>query len=42
MYAEVLIEYNSKAVDKTFTYIVPEALISKIKKGMKILIRIKI
>ena len=36
MYAEVLIEYNSKAVDKTFTYIVPEALISKIKKGMKV------
>ena len=36
MYAEVLIEYNSKAIDKTFTYIIPNDLQNKIKKGMKV------
>ena len=36
MYAEVLIEYNSKAVDKTFTYLIPEDLKNKIHKGMKV------
>ena len=33
MYAEVLIEYNSKSVDKTFTYIVPDKMQGIIKKG---------
>ncbi len=36
MYAEVLIEYNSKSVDKTFTYTIPQNLFGKIKKGMKV------
>ena len=36
MYAEVLIEYNSKSVDKSFTYIVPDILKNIIKKGMKV------
>lgn len=36
MYAEVLIEYNSKSVDKTFTYIVPDKMQGIIKKGMKV------
>ena len=36
MYAEVLIEYNSKAIDKTFTYLIPNSLKAKIKKGMKV------
>ena len=36
MYAEVLIEYNSKAIDKTFTYLIPDSLKAKIKKGMKV------
>ncbi len=36
MYAEVLIEYNSKSVDKTFTYLIPNSIKSIIKKGMKV------
>ena len=36
MYAEVLIEYKVKSLDRTFTYIVPENLRDKIKKGMKV------
>ena len=35
MYAEVLIEYSAKTIDKTFTYIIPEHLKDKIKIGMK-------
>lgn len=38
MYAEVLIEYSSKAIDKTFTYIIPDHLRNDIKIGMKVLI----
>lgn len=38
MYAEVLIEYSAKAIDKTFTYIIPEHLKDKIKIGMKVLV----
>ena len=38
MYADVLIEYNSKAVDQTFTYIIPETLKETIKVGMKVLV----
>ena len=38
MYAEVLIEYNSKAVDQTFTYIIPDSLKDTIKVGMKVLV----
>ena len=38
MYAEVLIEYSAKAIDKTFTYIIPDRLRNDIKIGMKVLI----
>ena len=38
MYAEVLIEYSAKAIDKTFTYLIPSHLEKKIKVGMKVLI----
>ncbi len=38
MYADVLIEYNAKAIDQTFTYIIPLALKEKIKVGMKVLV----
>ena len=38
MYAEVLIEYSAKAIDKTFTYIIPDHLRNDIKIGMKVLI----
>lgn len=38
MYAEVLIEYSVKSIDKTFTYIVPEKLESFIRVGMKVLV----
>jgi primosomal protein N' (replication factor Y) len=36
MYAEVLVEYTNKAVDKTFTYLVPNNLKDTIKVGMKV------
>lgn len=36
MYAEVLIEYSAKSIDKTFTYIIPTSLSSDIKVGMKV------
>lgn len=38
MYAEVLIEYNAKAIDKTFTYLIPDTLKDTIKVGMKVLV----
>lgn len=38
MYADVLTEYSAKAIDQTFTYKVPEHLLGKLKKGMKVLI----
>ena len=38
MYAEVLIEYSAKSIDKTFTYIIPNHLINDIKPGMKVLV----
>ena len=36
MYAEVLVEYNVKALDKTFTYKIPDDLKSTLKIGMKV------
>ena len=36
MYADVLIEYNSKAIDQTFTYIIPNSLKDIIRVGMKV------
>lgn len=38
MYAEVLIEYGVKTLDKTFTYIIPESLKDIVKIGMKVLV----
>lgn len=38
MYAEVLIEYKVKKLDRTFTYKVPENLQDIIKKGMKVIV----
>lgn len=36
MYAEILIEYNNKTIDKTFTYLIPTILRDKIKVGMQV------
>lgn len=36
MYAEVLVEYNAKSIDKSFTYKIPSSLQEKIKVGMKV------
>ena len=36
MYAEVLIEYPTKKIDKYFTYLVPSFLENKVKRGMKV------
>ena len=38
MYAEVLVEYGIKSLDKTFTYIIPDSLINKLKVGMKVIV----
>jgi len=38
MYAEVLIEYGVKSLDKSFSYIIPEPLKDTLKIGMKVLI----
>ncbi len=36
MYAKVLVEYNVKTLDKTFTYLITEDLQKKLKVGMKV------
>ncbi len=36
MIAEVLIEYNTKNIDKTFSYLIPSFLEKELKKGMKV------
>ncbi len=38
MYAEVLIEYNSKTIDKSFTYLIPDNLDGVLKVGMKVVV----
>ncbi|MBR6133566.1 MAG: primosomal protein N' [Bacilli bacterium] len=38
MYADVLIEYNAKSVDKSFTYLIPNDLKDIIKVGMKVIV----
>ena len=38
MYAYCVIEYPVKTLDKTFTYIIPEFLIDKLKVGMKVMV----
>ena len=36
MYAQVLIEYTNKALDKSFTYIIPKEMRGTLKVGMKV------
>ena len=36
VFANVLVEYGAKMVDKTFTYIIPDKLKSVLKTGMKV------
>ncbi len=36
MYADVLIQYDTKSLDKTFTYHVPDNLINELSVGMKV------
>ncbi|MDD4188059.1 MAG: primosomal protein N' [Bacilli bacterium] len=38
MYAEVLVEYGVKSLDRSFTYIVPNYLKTKLKTGMKVVV----
>ncbi|MDD2208783.1 MAG: primosomal protein N' [Bacilli bacterium] len=38
MYADVLVEYGVKSLDRSFTYLIPEHLNSKLKKGMKVVV----
>ena len=38
VYAEVLIQYGAKALDRQFTYIIPEYLRDNLKVGMKVTI----
>ena len=38
MYAEVIIEYGAKAVDKKFTYIIPKEYQNIIKVGHRVLV----
>ncbi len=38
MYAEVLVEYGLKSLDRTFTYLIPKNLLEKIKVGMKVVV----
>ena len=36
MYAKVLIEYTNKALDESFTYIIPKEMRNTLKVGMKV------
>ena len=38
MYAEVLVEYGAKALDKKFTYIIPDKFKDKLQIGMKVIV----
>ena len=38
MYADVLVEYGVKSLDRTFTYKIPYELKDKLKVGMKVLV----
>ena len=38
MYADVLVEYGAKALDRTFTYIIPKELKGSIKVGIKVVV----
>ena len=36
MYAEVLVQYGSKSLDRVFTYKIPNSLVDRLKVGMKV------
>ena len=36
MYANVIIQYGNKAVDREFTYVIPDEFIGKIKVGHRV------
>ena len=36
MYAEVLVQYGSKSLDRVFTYKIPEPIVNELKVGMKV------
>ena len=38
MYANVIIEYGAKAVDREFTYIIPEEFVGKVKLGHRVIV----
>ncbi len=38
MYAEVLVEYGVKSLDRSFTYLIPETLKETLKIGMKVVV----
>ena len=38
MYAEVLVEYGAKALDKNFTYLIPDRLKNVLQIGMKVIV----
>jgi len=38
MYAEVLVEYGVKSLDREFTYLIPNNLKKKLKRGMKVIV----
>lgn len=38
MYAEVLVQYGAKALDREFTYIIPKDLENELKVGMKVIV----
>ena len=38
MYADVLVEYGVKSLDRSFTYIIPDNLKAKLKVGMKVIV----
>ena len=41
MFAQVIIEYPSKVIDKTFTYHIPKNLKDQLKVGMKVIVPFK-
>ncbi|NLL01771.1 MAG: primosomal protein N' [Mollicutes bacterium] len=38
MYADVIVEYGVKSLDRTFTYLIPEKFKNKLKIGMKVVV----
>ena len=38
MFADVLVELKAKRIDKTFTYLIPNNLIDKVKVGIRVLV----